>query len=220
VYVIVAVAFAVLGIGVLVVIAHQTKKSAARAIAINHMKQISLACHAFNDIFKQLPTPKHVPKDGEPVDLSWRVTILPYVEFNPLFMSFDQTTAWDSPTNKRLLDDVPSIFFDPQLRPELDTATHFQLFTGPGTLFPNSDKVTLESLPKGTFLFAEAAQAVPWTKPADMAIVPDAPLPLPPGTFLAARADGTVQAIDRTHVSDDAIRWYLRPNDGPAPPLE
>ena len=99
--------------------------------------------------------------------------------------------------------------------------THFQLFTGPGTAFPHNDRVVLGTgiLPTD-FLFAEAARDVPWTKPADMVIQPDEPLPLPSGTVLMGLADGTVRAIDRDGIADSTLRWYLRPNDGPAPPLD
>jgi hypothetical protein len=222
VYVILGVAFVVVGFGVLVVMAVQLKKSAARALALNHMKQIGLACAAFQSTHNHLPTPKHLQaEDSDPVELSWRVSILPYIEEMPLFRTFDETDGWDSPANEKLLDKGPSIYFDPQLQQEASTATHYQLFTGPGTMFRDNDKVKMDQGQQSTiFLFAEAAQAVPWSKPADMVIQPDRPLPLPQGTFLVARADVTVLAIDRTNVSDTALRWYLCPNDGPPPPLE
>jgi len=62
---------------------------------------------------------------------------------------------------------------------------------------------------------------VPWTKPADMAIQPGGALPLPPTTFLAALADGSVRQVDRRRTTDATLLLYINPKDGmPVPPLD
>jgi len=98
-----------------------------------------------------------------------------------------------------------------------NTQTKFQYFTGPGTLFPSPlQKVALLDIKDGssnTFLFAEAATPVPWSKPADMA-VGFGPLPLPEDKFIAAMADGSVRIVNRRSASDEVLRQIINPNDG------
>jgi hypothetical protein len=217
-------------LGLLVMILGHVKRSAERAIAMNNMKQIALACHAHGDIYQFLPTPKMVSKEGGSVDLSWRVTVLGYVEQQSLYTLFDQTSGWDSPRNKSLLDMMPAVYVDPIRQHETEPAdsrstqfrtTHFQLFTGPGTAFPNNDRqVRRGELPDNTFLFGEAGQDVPWTKPADMVILPDQALPLATGTVLIGLFDGSVRVVERDHITDETLRWYLRPGGGTPPPLD
>jgi hypothetical protein len=229
-YVVLGVAALGVLFAVLVLLARNVKNTADRTLAMNHMKQIALGCLAHHDIHKSLPTPSVLSSDGETVALSWRVTILPYIEEQPLFKTFDEVSGWDSPENKALLDKMPSVFVDPLRQRETPApdfqktpfqTTHFQMFTGPGTAFPDNEKVKLGTgLLPSDFLFAEAAQDVPWTKPADMVVRADQPLPMPTGTVLAAFCDGTVRSIERDAISDEKLRWYLRASEGPAPPLD
>jgi hypothetical protein len=71
-----------------------------------------------------------------------------------------------------------------------------------------------------TFLFAEAANAVPWSKPADMAVTPNGPLPLPADRFLASMADGSVRMIDRRRGNDQVLRMVIDPRDGQQLPMD
>ena len=94
--------------------------------------------------------------------------------------------------------------------------TRFQYFTGPGTMYPVNAPVALGDIKDGasnTFLFAEANQPVIWTRPADMTIRPDQPLPLPAERFLACIVDGTVRMFHRDKTSDLTLRQLIHPND-------
>jgi hypothetical protein len=71
-----------------------------------------------------------------------------------------------------------------------------------------------------TFLFAEAQTPVPWSKPADMAVTPNGPLPLPPDQFLAAMADGSVRMVNRRGVNDQTLRLVIDPRDGQRLPMD
>jgi hypothetical protein len=85
-----------------------------------------------------------------------------------------------------------------------------QVFVGPGTPFEIAEGPrVVEDFPDGsheTILVIEAAEPVPWTKPADLDYSPDRPLPslgTPDGphwpywferrTYVFALADGSVQ---------------------------
>jgi hypothetical protein len=200
------------------------RDSAARAQTKNNMKQIALAAHNHHATFRTLPTPKHLkpPQGTLPVDLSWRVSILPFVEQGNLFNQFDQTVAWDSPGNAPLEHTIVSVYQDlTRVAGKPTSATPFQYFTGAGTLWPDNSKRALMSITDGTsntFLFAEAAGAVPWPKPADMALQPGAAPPLPQEKFFVAMADGSVRLVERRRVSDATLRLYINPADGVVPP--
>ena len=85
-------------------------------------------------------------------------------------------------------------------------------------MFPDPlTKIKMTQITDGTsntFLFAEAATPVPWMKPADMAITPNGPIPVPQPRFLAAMADGTVRMIDRGRVNDNNLRGLITPAGG------
>jgi hypothetical protein len=38
--------------------------------------------------------------------------------------------------------------------------------------------------------------------------------------FLVCMGDPTVRALDRSRVTDETLRWYLKPNPGLPPPLD
>ncbi len=170
-------------IALLVPAVQKTREAANRAVTINNMKQMALACHNFNDTFKQLPTPK---ASNPPAELGWRVSILPFVEQAALYNSIDRTAAWDSPRNTGPSSAVVPVYQDIMRQPpgNVTSMTHFQYFTGPGTVWSDNKPKTLQGdFPAGlsqTFLFGEAANPVPWARPADMVVQPGQPLPLRP----------------------------------------
>jgi Protein of unknown function (DUF1559) len=216
------------GVALLVPAVQKVREAAARAQTQNNLKQIALAEHAHNDTFKFMPAPKHLqpPQFVQHVDLSWRVTILPFIEQGALFNTVDQNAAWDNPRNMPLSNTVVPVYVDVAREPnKAGTTTHFQYFTGPNTLWPENKKQNLvAACPDGTsntFLVAEADIPVPWSKPADMVIQPGQPLPLPADTFSVALGDGSVRFVDRRRATDATLRLYIDPKDGaPVPPLD
>jgi hypothetical protein len=192
----------------------------ARVTAMHNMKQIALACHNYHDFHKTLPTPSMVvAKDGKEhsVALSWRVSILPHIEQEMLHKRLDLTVGWDQGRNVAFQDQMPMLYQCPyRSETEPHRTTHFQYFTGPQTLFAGNAPRTLKEITDGaerTILFAEAADPVVWSRPADMAIRPDEELPLPADRFLAAMADGRVRMIYRKTIDDAILRQLINPND-------
>jgi LSD1 subclass zinc finger protein len=212
-------------VGLLVPAVSKVREAAARVQTQNNMKQIALACHSHNDTFRTLPTPKVVapPPANQPVELSWRVSILPFIEQQALFNTFDKTTGFDSLLNQPNLSRMPMQYEHVARDPvKGGTTTFFQYFTGPATLWPDNNKRGIPAaFPDGTsntFLFAEAANGVPWSKGVDMTVQPGQPLPLVPGDFFVAMADGSVQTVNRTRTTDATLLLYINPNDGVVPP--
>jgi Protein of unknown function (DUF1559) len=75
-------------------------------ISTNNLKQIALAFHSYHDATNGLPS-NITDKDGKPL-LSWRVAILPYVEESQVYKQFNLEEPWDSATNKKLIEKMPS----------------------------------------------------------------------------------------------------------------
>ncbi len=192
----------------------KVREAAARTQATNNMRQIALACHSYHDAFMTLPSPRM-----QTADMSWRVQLLPFVEHAHIFNMMDQNAAWDNPVNAAFKSPMPNVYDFPADNPNPgNTDTKFQYFTGPNTMFPDPKaRITILMITDGTsntFQFAEAATPVPWMKPADMAITPNGPIPVPQLRFLAAMADGTVHIIDRGKVNDNNLRALITPAGG------
>src|SRR5262249_30213999 len=118
--------------------------------------------------------------------------------------------------------------------------TFCQVFTGPGTPFEIKEGPRLtQDFPDGTsntLLIAEAAEPVPWTKPADLVYDPDGPLPGLGGVFkggsplsgaprtvgfTVAGADGSVRFCYHPYLpSEAAIRSAITRNGGEPVPAD
>ena len=212
----------------------EVRLAAEKTILSNNMKQITLAMHGFNDAYGRIPAPGFSQEPGrmdtkppKPL-LSWRVAILPLVEpEGALFKQFKRDEPWDGPNNIKLLSRMPKVYEPVGPQPKKDGHTYLQYVTGPGTLFP-----TLQSFARmpqsfrdglsNTIMIVEAAEPVPWTKPADFSIdvthVLEGNVPklgaMSPHGFFAALGDGSVRFIDRRNVSDRTIRMAFNPADG------
>jgi hypothetical protein len=146
--------------------------------------QIGAALQAYQNENGRLPPAVVYGKGGQPL-YSWRVLLLPYLVEDDLYKQFHRDEPWDSPHNKPLLEPIPT-----EYRPALGGddgpgLTRYQVLVGPGTAFER-DGLTWADFPDGlagTLLVVEAGEAVPWSKPADLAYDPAGPLPPLGGVF-------------------------------------
>jgi hypothetical protein len=117
---------------------------------------------------------------------------------------------------------MPKVFQHPK-HPD-DNArglTYFRVFTGEHTPFPPGGGSRFPaSFPDGTsstLLIVEAADPVPWTRPAELFYDPKGPLPRIGGHYragtLAALADGSVRTL-RPDISERTLRSAIDPADG------
>jgi Protein of unknown function (DUF1559) len=154
-----------------------------------HLKHIGLAVHNYAAAHhNQLPPAVVADKAGRPL-YSWRVVLLPYFDeddCNAIHKEFHLDEPWDSDHNITLSRRTPGVYRSPLTRREDEVGlTFYQAFTGPGTAFERPG-LTWNDFPDGTsntFLAAEAAEQVPWSKPADLVYDPDGPLPKLGGWF-------------------------------------
>jgi WD40 repeat protein len=68
----------------------------------SRLQEIYRALDSYSEEFKHLPRPAISDESGRPL-LSWRVTLLPYLNQNDLFKKFKLDEAWDSEHNQKVL---------------------------------------------------------------------------------------------------------------------
>ncbi len=192
-----------------------------RVASANNLKQIALAVHNYSsDKGGALPGDA-IGKDGKQL-LSWRVRLLPYVGEKALFEKFKLDEPWDSKHNLPLVEKMPKAFASPRVSVKRKGYTVYQVFSGPGALFNGGKtRYSIGNIPDGTsntILAVEASNAVPWTKPADVAY--DAGKPIPDfgkaygGRPLVALADGSVRMLDLKKLSPATLKNAISPDDG------
>ncbi len=197
-------------LGFLLPAVQKVREAASRTQGANNLKQIGLAMHNYHDTYNKMATDIY-DKNGKPL-LSWRVQILPYIEQDQLYRQFKLDEPWDSEHNKKLIDKMPQIYIVPSARPQPRGRTYYQGFTcakgtSPRSFFIDDPKArtSFNNITDGTsnsLMIVEAAEAVEWTKPADMVYDPKKDLPKlgghSVGGFNALLGDGSVRFIRDT----------------------
>jgi prepilin-type processing-associated H-X9-DG protein len=215
------------------------KASSNRARSQNNLKQIALSFHNYNDTYGQLPAQAICDANGKPL-LSWRVAILPFIEQDQLYKQFKLDEPWDSEHNKKLIALMPETYKLPgdTAKHELPS-TYYQAFVGPHAAFEIPTKAEFKqpgltlgptripaSFPDGTsntIWVAEAATALPWTKPEDITYDP---MKAPPklGYFFGDRCnvafvDGSVRSL-RKGLKDEIWHLLINRDDGQVLPAD
>jgi hypothetical protein len=186
-----------------------------REQTVRGLKAIVTAIHTYHEDRKALPAPAISAADGRPL-LSWRVAILPFLGEKDLYNQFHLSEPWDSPHNRTLIDKIPACYTRGGANPPGPGKTYVQAFVGPGTAFDPRETVTISKITDGTVstvLAAEAAESVPWTKPADQVFSPNDPPPrlgsLPSGRVSLLFADGAVVTVDRNRLKPEQLRALI-----------
>ena len=151
--------------------------------------------------------------------LSWRMFILPYVEEDKLYKEFHLDEPWDSKHNIKLVDRMPKIFAPPRGKAEKDQ-TFYQMFSGKSCLLQaDGVGVPFAKITDGlsnTFMVAEAAKPVIWSKPDDM-VFDGKTVPKLGGMFdgmsHVLMGDGSVRRITK-NADPDILRRGIDREDG------
>jgi hypothetical protein len=188
---------------------------ANREASLDNLEELAGAMWEYLRRNGQFPPAALADPVGRPL-LSWRVAILPYLndpEAAELYRAFKLEEPWDGPNNRPLLQCMPERFALPR-REAPRGHTYYQVLTGPQTAFEAPRGQPIEDFTDAleeTLLIVEAAQAVPWTKPDDLPVTPNGPLPHfgghYNGGFHAAFADGSVDYLSAG--TDARTLWAL-----------
>ena len=179
--------------------------ASTRSQSVNNLKQIGLAFHNFASDKNHLPPPVLYGGKSGKVPYSWRVALLPYIEQQELYNSYNFDEPWDGPSNSKLLNVMPAIYGYPRLVGTSKTHTAYFVFTGAQTMLGKGDKPSFMDITDGTsntFLAVEAQRDIPWTKPEDIPFDPGLPLPqiggFTPDGANVLLGDGSVRYIKKS----------------------
>ena len=197
------------------------KTGSSRTQSQINLKQIGLAFHNYADTYQGvLPPAAIIDKNGRPL-LSWRVAILPYIEQDNLYKQFHLDEPWDSEHNKALIVHMPKIYMLPGDANKHDLpSTYYQVFVGPHAAFEGKTGLRFPaSFPDGTsntIWTAEAEEAVPWTRPADIEYDPTKMPKI--GFHFGDRsnigfADGSVRALKKS-IPEKVWHLLIQRDDG------
>lgn len=194
-----------------------------RTRSANNLKMIGLAMHNYHDANGTFPSAAPYQDNNGKALLSWRVALLPYVEEDGLYRQFRFNEPWDSKHNKTLLEKMPSIYA-PTIKgkPARPNTTYYQAFTGNDAPFDPKAKrgPQIAGIKDGvstTAMVVEGGEAVPWTKPEDVAYDAKKKLPKLGGLFAegfhVAFFDGSVRLVDRK-AKTELLRAMITPAGG------
>lgn len=146
--------------------------AAARGLeTMSNLKLIGSALYEFQSRNGRFPSAYIVDGNGKPM-LSWRVSLLPYLDQESLYREFDLAQPWDSERNRPLIAKIPRIYQSPFLWSNAKGATHVVAVVGPNAAWTESAPVNLDELvdgPHNTLWVVEYARDdIPWTQPADL----------------------------------------------------
>jgi hypothetical protein len=193
---------AALGAGLALPAIQKVREASARAQASNNLKQIGLAMHNYESANGSLPAAAITDKGGKKL-LSWRVSLLPYVEQENIYQQLKLDEPWDSEHNKKFIPMMPQLYADPRA-PAGEGKTYYKAFVGGGAMFDWAKGRSLISITDGTsntLMVAAGGEPVVWTKPDDIEFDPNKPLPdlfKPFGDLLVVMGDGSTRTIKKT----------------------
>ncbi len=197
----------------------------------NNLKQIALALHNYHDDYGCFPPAYVADKNGRPMH-SWRVLILPYLDYRAVYERYRFDEPWNGPHNRELVSQAPYMYHCPADKtPKTDTS--YVVVVGPSTMFPGEKCVRIKDIGDGTTLTIMVVEMVNsrinWMEPRDLTfdqalrgINPDSQLGISShheDGAQAAFADGSVRFFRNDFPTGD-LRLLLEINDGkPSPRL-
>jgi hypothetical protein len=149
--------------------------------SLDRLAAIGLALESYHQAQGAYP-PAFVPgKDGKPAH-SWRVLLLPYLEYDDLYERYDFDEPWNGPHNRLLANEIPLEYCSPLVTSdEYDSpfdenpqhaATPYLAVVGPETAWPGVKPLKTEDIqhrPNTVIQLIEAANSnVNWMEPRDI----------------------------------------------------
>ncbi len=160
---------------------HEPRGDTLRKYCKNNLKQIGLGLHCYHDVYGSFPPAVVVDSDGRPMH-SWRVLILPFMDYQALYDKYQFDEPWDGPRNSLLHDQMPDVYGCPAFAKgvahdslegqHLSRLTNYVAIVAPGAVFDGATPSALHEVcdPRDhTLAVAEVCQhAVNWLSPQDV----------------------------------------------------
>lgn len=150
-----------------------------RTLCKNNLKQIGLAMHNYHDAFAKFPDARTHFAESPPV--SWRVSILPYIEHKKPSVEYDPAAPWNSDENSRVAQSDVGLYACPSVPiPKDPVGRYYSAYAtlmGPGAPFDGGRGKSIREIADGTSntaLVVEACgQQIVWTEPRDIEVSKD-----------------------------------------------
>ncbi|MSR56602.1 MAG: DUF1559 domain-containing protein [Planctomycetaceae bacterium] len=177
----------------------------------NNLHQIGLALHNYHDVYHSFP-PAYVADDsGRPMH-SWRVLLLPFLDYTALYNEYRFDEPWNGPHNSTLHDRVLAVYRCPSEDAAKDSPealmTSYVAIVGPETAWPGADPTRIEEISDGTsntLLLVEVANSgIHWMEPRDLHVLQMAPtVNSKAGQGMSSRHTGGAHIL----MGDGAVRF-------------
>ena len=159
-----------LGIALLLPARRTTRRSTRRMQCASHLRQISLALHAYEQRCGALPPAYTVDSEGKPLH-SWRTLILPFLGQGDLYQSIDLSRPWNDPVNAQALKTATPFYRCTEAIGEPNSTTYLAIVAPGGCFLPDQPR-RLAEITDGTantLMVIEVGDdhAVPWMAPVD-----------------------------------------------------
>jgi prepilin-type processing-associated H-X9-DG protein len=144
-----------------------------RGMCSNNLKQVGVALLNYQDINKTFPDRMTLAADGSP-GLSWRVSILPFLEQQLLYKKFRLDQPWDSPHNIQFANARPQFYACPSAKRRLKSESDYYAIGGPDSCLPDGNALSLQEIMDGdgtsnTVMIVESHTFnATWSEPRDI----------------------------------------------------
>lgn len=137
-------------------------------MAGKNIERIAVGLEAYRESRNIYPGSAMTDRAGTPL-LSWRVSLLPYLGYKKLYAQFRLDEPWNSPSNRKLVELIPSVYQSPE---RFDSTTNYLAPIASNTALGKPRGMhprRMDDGPEHTAFVIEVDDglAVPWTKPVD-----------------------------------------------------
>jgi type II secretory pathway pseudopilin PulG len=153
---------------------NNAREQSRKMVCASQTRQLSQAMQLY-ELARRKLSASYVVKNGH--KHSWRIMLLPNLEQTELYKQYRFDEPWDGPNNRKLADQMPSVYRCPSdpAGPG-DYTTNYFVVTGPGSVFEGDKAITMDAITardgmSDTLLIVEAANTgIHWMEPRDLSV--------------------------------------------------
>ena len=145
-----------------------SSRSQQRTFCCRMMRQVAQVLSAYHDEHGSFPPACVADADGKPMH-SWRVLILPHLEYGSVYQAYDFDEPWDGPNNRKLAGEIPVPFQCVSSQSRSDNCTNYVAVVGPKGVWPGATSGSRTMSGDQTILLVEVANSdIHWMEPRDL----------------------------------------------------